>query len=84
MKLDDDQMASLRSTVRSDSPGALLVEFGLPAGVQQDLAQRLGLPVIALDSLGTSAGDGRNTYQAILRYDLEQLCSLGSTHQIHQ
>jgi len=45
--------------------------------VQQDLSQRLRLPVIAIDSLGSSSADGRNTYQAILRFDLEQLSQLG-------
>jgi ABC-type Zn uptake system ZnuABC Zn-binding protein ZnuA len=81
LRLSDDDFMKLRDAVRSDAPLAMLVEAGLPPAVQQDLSQRLGLPVIALDSLGTSAGVGRNTYQAILRYDLEQLSTLASSRE---
>jgi ABC-type Zn uptake system ZnuABC Zn-binding protein ZnuA len=76
LQLSDEQMRALRDAIQSQGAEALLVSVGTPPAVQQDLSQRLGVPVILLDSLGTSAGVGRNTYQAILRYDLEQLTGL--------
>jgi zinc transport system substrate-binding protein len=79
LRLSDDDMLALRKAVRDNAPIALLIEVGIPPAVQQDLSIRLGLPVVTLDSLGTSAGVGRNSYQAILRYDLQQLSTLAST-----
>ncbi len=76
LQLSDEQMRALRDAIQSQGAEALLISVGTPLAVQQDLSQRLGVPVILLDSLGTSAGVGRNTYQAILRYDLEQLTGL--------
>ena len=73
MRLSDDDLMALRDAVKTEGIAAMLVEGTTPAPVQQDLARRLGVPVIPLDSLGTSAGVGRNSYRAILRYDLEQL-----------
>jgi ABC-type Zn uptake system ZnuABC Zn-binding protein ZnuA len=80
LRLTDDDIRALREAVRTESPAALLVEVGLPPALQQDLGQRLGIPVMPIDSLGTSAGVGRNTYQAILRYNLQQIASLGAAH----
>jgi ABC-type Zn uptake system ZnuABC Zn-binding protein ZnuA len=76
LRLSDDDLRTLRDSVRTDKPIGMLVEVDVPLAVQQDLARRLAIPVIPLDSLGTSAGVGRNTYQAILRYDLEQLSEI--------
>jgi zinc transport system substrate-binding protein len=76
LRLSDDELATLRKTAKSEPVAAMLVEASLPLAVQQDLSRRLGVPVIALDSLGTSAGVGRNSYLLILRYNLEQLSRL--------
>jgi ABC-type Zn uptake system ZnuABC Zn-binding protein ZnuA len=76
MRLSDEQIRSLRETIAQQSPGAMLVEMNLPPAAQQDLSQQLGIPLIAIDSYGSSSGTGRNTYQAIERFDLEQLGQL--------
>jgi zinc transport system substrate-binding protein len=76
MQLSDEDIRALRDAATSQGAEALLLPVSTPAAVQQDLSHRLGVPVILLDSLGTSAGVGRNTYQAIFRYDLEQLTGL--------
>jgi ABC-type Zn2+ transport system substrate-binding protein/surface adhesin len=81
LRLSDDDMLVLRKAVREGAPAALLVEVGLPPAVQQDLSSQLGVPVVTLDSLGTSAGVGRNSYQAILRYNLQQLATLTAPHE---
>ena len=82
LRLSDDDLRALRQAIQTDSPVAMLVEVGLPPAVQQDLVARLNIPVIALDSLGTSSGVGRNTYQAILRYDLDQLSSMANLSKL--
>jgi len=76
MRLSDDDLRTLSAAIRTRKPAALLIDVGVPAGVQQDLSQRLGIRVLPLDSLGSSSTSGRNTYQSILRYDLSQLSSL--------
>lgn len=76
LRLSSTDMLALRNSVRTDSPAAMLVEVGLPTAVREDLGKQLGVPIIELDSLGTSAGEGRNTYESLLRYNLEQLCRL--------
>jgi ABC-type Zn uptake system ZnuABC Zn-binding protein ZnuA len=81
LRLSDEDMPALRKAIRDNAPIALLVEVGIPPAVQQDLSTRLAVPVVTLDSLGTSAGVGRNSYQAILRYDLEQLSTLQSAQK---
>jgi ABC-type Zn uptake system ZnuABC Zn-binding protein ZnuA len=76
LRLSDEELALLRSTAKNEPIAALLVESSTPLGVQQDLIRKVGVPVIALDSLGSSSGVGRNSYLSILRYNLEQLARL--------
>jgi zinc transport system substrate-binding protein len=52
---------------------AIFVDEATPAGVRQQIEDRTGLRVLSLDSVGTSAADGRNTWARVMRYDLEQL-----------
>jgi zinc transport system substrate-binding protein len=63
----------LKAAVREQKTRLLLVPTETPAGVKRDLEQRAGVQVVPIDTLGTSAAAGRNTYLEILRYDLEQL-----------
>jgi zinc transport system substrate-binding protein len=76
LKVDADAIQAIRKTIREQSPVAMLIDVNTPLPVQQSLAKRIDLPLVGLEAQGTSAGVGRNSYLAILRYDLEQLAAL--------
>jgi len=76
LKLSDLEVARIRRTARAQNIGVMLVDDDdVSPQVAQDLADRTGLRVITLDSLGTSAkaGNGNSDYFKLLRYNLEQL-----------
>ena len=77
--LSDDQVRQMQRAVEAQRPAAMLVDIGTPAAVQRDLAGRLGLPVIGIDALGSSAGNGHNTYLGMMRFDYEQLAGMAAT-----
>jgi ABC-type Zn uptake system ZnuABC Zn-binding protein ZnuA len=81
LRLSDDQMQQMQRAVDSQRPAAMLVDIGTPASVQHDLAGRLGVPVIAIDSLGSSAGNGHNTYLGMMRFDYEQLAGMAGAQK---
>ena len=76
LQLSDDDLAALRDAAHSSHAAALLLDITTPAAVRANLEQKLGVPVLAIESLGTSAGVGCNSYQKILRYNLEQLATI--------
>ena len=63
----------LREATHKEAGGAIFGSTETPPALLRDWEQRLGIPVLALDPLGTSGGAGRNTYLAMLRYNLAQL-----------
>jgi ABC-type Zn uptake system ZnuABC Zn-binding protein ZnuA len=63
----------LRQTADGAGAGAIFLSSETPTPLRRDLEERLGLAVLTLDALGTSAPTGRSTYLAVLRYNLEQL-----------
>jgi zinc transport system substrate-binding protein len=78
LKVDDEAIRAIRKIIREQSPVAMLIDVNTPLPVQQSLAKRIDLPLVGLEAQGTSAGVGRNSYLAILRYNLEQLAGLPS------
>jgi ABC-type Zn uptake system ZnuABC Zn-binding protein ZnuA len=72
-QLSDRQIAIVRMEARNNAVSVMLVSADLPTAVVRDLENRTGLRIVQIDSLGSSAAGGRNTYQQILQYDLEQL-----------
>ncbi len=77
-QLSDSQFASLKRASQEHHNAALLVSADTPAVVVRELEQRCGLRVVLIDSLGSSAGEGRNSYFEVLKYDLEQLVAAAS------
>jgi ABC-type Zn uptake system ZnuABC Zn-binding protein ZnuA len=73
MMLSDDRLRSIRAVARGVRAKAVFVPDDLPAGVMRDLSSKIGVPVLTLDPLGTSAPAGRNTYLKLLRYNLDQV-----------
>jgi ABC-type Zn uptake system ZnuABC Zn-binding protein ZnuA len=72
-RLTDDDLRRLREAIRTERLGTMLISEDVPAALREDLARRLELQALTIDSLGTSAPTGRNSYLGVLRYDLEQL-----------
>jgi zinc transport system substrate-binding protein len=72
-RLTSRELHAIRERAREASAVSMIVPADTPAAVLSDLADKTGLRVVPLDALGTSAAEGRNTYIALLRYDLEQL-----------
>jgi zinc transport system substrate-binding protein len=72
-RLTSKELYTIREKAREADAVSMIVPADTPAAVLSDLTEKTGLRVIPLDALGTSAAEGRNTYVALLRYDLEQL-----------
>ena len=51
----------------------LVIDATLLPGVRRELQRRIGLRLISLDPLGSSAPDGRSTWVRVMRYNLDQL-----------
>jgi zinc transport system substrate-binding protein len=72
-ELSPERIRGMRNVARGLRAKALFVPIDTPPGVQRDLSDKVGVQVLTLDPLGTSAPSGRNTYLKLLRYNLEQL-----------
>jgi ABC-type Zn uptake system ZnuABC Zn-binding protein ZnuA len=72
-KLTDDEVQLLQQTAKDSGTNILAVEASVLPGVKRELQLRTGLTLLPMDSLGTSASDGRSTYIRIMRYNLDQL-----------
>jgi ABC-type Zn uptake system ZnuABC Zn-binding protein ZnuA len=72
-RLTADDFKEIARTAKADQVRTIFVDASTPAGVRQRIEERTGLTCVTLDTLGTSAPDGRSTWARILRYDLEQL-----------
>ena len=72
-RLTDDDYRALSSAAKESGSSCIFVDVATPAAVRQQIAERLKLRVLTLDPLGTSAPEGRSTYDKIMRYNLAQL-----------
>jgi ABC-type Zn uptake system ZnuABC Zn-binding protein ZnuA len=63
----------LRQAIEDAGGGAVFANTETPPALLRDWESRLGYPVLALESLGSSGQTGRSTYLEILRYNLAQL-----------
>lgn len=72
-ELSGQRVREMRNVAQSLRLPALLVSSETSAGVIRDLTDKVGVPVLTLDPLGTSAPTGRHTYLQLLRYNLDQL-----------
>lgn len=68
--LNDGDVRYLRSNVGAAK--LLLVADDTPPATRERLKE-IGLPIVAIDTLGSSATSGRDTYVEILRFDYEAL-----------
>lgn len=65
----------LKQAAADAGVGAIFANSDTPLPLLRDWESRLGMPVLSLDALGTSAPTGRNRYLELLRYNLDQLAS---------
>lgn len=63
----------LRLATQKEQGGAIFGSAETPIALLRDWESRLGVPVLPLEPLGTSARTGRSTYLEMLRYNLAQL-----------
>jgi ABC-type Zn uptake system ZnuABC Zn-binding protein ZnuA len=72
-RLSEDQLRQLQRRSREEGITTLLVRSDTPRALVQSLVQRTGLRIVTLDAYGSSAATGRDSYESLLRYDLDQL-----------
>ena len=72
-RLSDDDYRTLAAAAKEAGSACIFVDVTTPAPIRQQMAERLKLRVLTLDPLGTSAPEGRSTYDKIMRYNLTQL-----------
>jgi ABC-type Zn uptake system ZnuABC Zn-binding protein ZnuA len=68
----------LRGTATDAGAGAIFLSSETPAPLLREWQAQLGMPVLALDPMGTSNPTGRSTYIAVLSYNLDQLAEAAS------
>ena len=71
-RLTEEEFRAL-SAARQSGITTVFVDVSTPAQVRHHIAERTGLNVFMLDTLGSSAPSGRSTYEKIMRYNLEQI-----------
>jgi ABC-type Zn uptake system ZnuABC Zn-binding protein ZnuA len=63
----------LRETIKTAGAGAIFASSESSTALLRDWESRVGVPVLPLDALGTSAPTGRSEYVSMLQYNLSQL-----------
>jgi len=72
-RIGDQQIAALLRASREEHLVTLIVRTDTPPGLIQDLAQRTGFRIITMDPYGSSFVSGRDSYLALLRYNMDRL-----------
>jgi len=73
IRLTDEELRAARRTIATGGAIMALVEADTPPTVLRHVQEQLGIPVVAIDSLGTSSSQGRTTYDKLMRYNFAQL-----------
>lgn len=73
VQLDPERAAAVRKAVTEARALMLLVEADTPPAVLKSLQAQMPVPVVPIDSMGSSSSAGRNTYEKVMRYNLQQL-----------
>lgn len=73
VQLDPERARAVGKAVIDAGAILLLVEADTPPAVLRALQAQMPVPVVAIDSLGSSSSVGRNTYDALMRYNFQQL-----------
>ncbi len=73
VSLDETQRTRLPQTLKQRQAQLLLVEADSPPAVLLSLQNSVGVPVVRIDSLGSSSSRGLDSYEKLLRYNYEQL-----------
>ena len=72
-RLTAGDFRELARVAKSVGAAAIFVDVSTPVAVRQQIEEKTGLRAVTLDSLGTSAAEGRNTWAKVMRYNLAQL-----------
>jgi ABC-type Zn uptake system ZnuABC Zn-binding protein ZnuA len=71
-RLTEDEYRALKAA-KAAGHRTVFVDVSTPATVRQQIADRTALEVLTLDTLGSSAPEGRSTYEKMMRYNLRQI-----------
>lgn len=71
-RLDESEAASVARKIKDAGAVLVLVEADTPPVVMKNLAAKLDVPVVTIDSIGSSSTE-RNSYEKLMRYNFEQL-----------
>jgi zinc transport system substrate-binding protein len=72
-RLNDSDIHIIRQMADDNRTRLIAIPADTPAIVARDLEVRASLQTIPIDALGSSAAGGRNTYQDLMKYNVEQL-----------
>jgi zinc transport system substrate-binding protein len=72
-RLTDSDIRIIRQMADENKTRLIAIPADTPAIVARDLELRASLQTIPIDALGSSAAGGRNTYQELMKYNVEQL-----------
>ncbi|HEY7117166.1 MAG TPA: metal ABC transporter substrate-binding protein [Tepidisphaeraceae bacterium] len=72
-KLSSDDLKELARAGKEAGCKWVVVDLTTTAGVRQRIEEKTGLATMTLDAMGSSAADGRNTWQKVMKYNLEQV-----------
>lgn len=72
-RLTDANIQFLKQLADENGTRLLIIPADIPALLAKDLEARTGLQLVRLDSLGSSAAGGRNSYLDLMRWNLDQL-----------
>jgi ABC-type Zn uptake system ZnuABC Zn-binding protein ZnuA len=64
---------ALRQATKEAGARAMFASARMPIALSQEWERRLSMPVLTLEPVGSSAGSGRDTYVAILKYNIDHL-----------
>lgn len=73
VQLTDEQLRRIGSRISDLGAIMMLVESDTPPAVLRSLGERIRVPVVTIDSLGSSSSAGRDSYDKLMRYNFDQL-----------
>lgn len=73
IQLQDSDLAAAAKKIRESGALLLLIEHDTPPGVARHIEERLQIPVVLIDSLGSSSSTGNDSYEKLMRYNFKAL-----------
>lgn len=72
-RISDWEMRELQTASQQEHIVTLIIRADTPAALREDFARRTGWRLVMMEPYGSSAAPGRETYERLLKYNLDQL-----------